>query len=132
MNAIKKAAKQLWKTTPLILGTMLLVSLVSTIPKEWYTKAFTQNPVIDSILGAIIGSVSAGNPVTSYIFGGELLKQGIGLVPVTAFLVAWVTVGLVQLPAEMTILGKRFAILRNVTAFLLAIVAALVTVVVIP
>ena len=66
--------------------------------------------------------------MTSYVLGGELFKQGVSLVAVTAFLVAWVTVGLVQLPAESMILGKRFAITRNITAFILSIIVAIITV----
>ena len=128
-EAIKKAAKGLWKVVPMILGTILLISLISTlIPKSFYTIFFSQNIWLDSFIGSLVGSISAGNPITSYIFGGELLDQGIGFLAVTAFLVAWVTVGMIQLPAESTILGKRFAILRNLTAFILAIIVAILTV----
>ena len=84
-------------------------------------------PGLDFI-GSFIGSISAGNPITSYIFGGELLSQGISLLAVTAFIVAWVTVGFIQLPAESIILGRKFAILRNLSAFVLAIVVAVITV----
>jgi len=49
---------------------------------------------------------------------------------VTAFLVAWVTVGLVQLPAEVMMLGKKFAIIRNITAFIFAIIVAIITIVI--
>jgi len=59
-----------------------------------------------------------------------LLKQGISLLAVTAFLVAWVTVGLVQLPAEVMMLGKKFAIIRNITAFIFAIIVAIITIVI--
>ena len=128
-SATVKSAKSLWKAFPLILGTILLVSLISTIiPKSFYANVFSKNIVLDSIIGSLIGSVSAGNPITSYIFGGELLEQGISLIAVTAFLVAWVTVGVVQFPAELAILGKRFAFLRNITAFILAIIVAIITV----
>jgi len=128
-SATIKSAKSLWKAFPLILGTILLVSLISTIiPKSFYANVFSKNIVLDSIIGSLIGSVSAGNPITSYIFGGELLEQGISLMAVTAFLVAWVTVGVVQFPAELAILGKRFAFLRNITAFILAIIVAIITV----
>ena len=124
-----KSAKGLWKSTPMILGTVLLVSLISTvIPKSFYTSVFSKNVILDSFFGSLVGSISAGNPVTSYIFGGEMLEQGIGLTAVTAFLVSWVTVGVIQFPAESAILGKRFALLRNVTAFILAIVVAVLTV----
>ena len=127
-KATAKAAKSLWKSLPIILGTILLVSLTALIPKIFYTKVFTNNIFIDPLIGALLGSISAGNPITSYIFGGELLKQGISLIAVTAFLVAWVTVGLVQLPAESALLGKKFAILRNVSSFILSILIGIVVV----
>ena len=113
----------------IILGTILLVSLISIlIPKMFYSKIFTGNSFFDPFLGSLIGSISAGNPMISYIIGGELLEQGITLLAVTAFLVAWVTVGIVQLPAEMMILGKKFALLRNLSAFIFAIIVAIITI----
>jgi len=124
-----KAARGLWMALPMILGTILLVSLISTlISKEFYMAVFSKNVFLDSVVGGLVGSISAGNPITSYIFGGEMLNQGVGLIAVTAFLVAWVTVGIIQLPAESAILGRRFALFRNLTAFVLAIVVAIVTV----
>jgi len=124
-----KSARSLWNSLPLILGTILLVSLISIlIPSSFYTAVFRGNFLLDSLIGSLIGSVSAGNSVTSYILGGELLTQGVSLIAVTAFLVAWVTVGIVQLPAESAILGKRFAFLRNITAFFLSMIVATITV----
>ena len=128
-KSIYRAAKGLWNAFPMIFGTILLVSLISTIiPKSFYTSVFSKNIFLDSLIGSLIGSISAGTPITSYIFGGELLSQGISLVVVTAFLVAWVTVGIIQIPAESTLLGKRFALIRNITAFILSIVVAIITV----
>ncbi len=128
-KSISKAAKGLWKSFPMILGTILLVSLISTlIPKSFYTSVFSKNVFLDSLIGGLIGSISAGTPITSYIFGGELLSQGVSLFAVTAFLVAWVTVGIIQIPAESALLGKKFAFIRNITAFILAIIVAIITV----
>ena len=128
-DAVAKSAKALWKSLPLILGTILLISLISIlIPKSFYTSVFSKNIFLDSFIGSVIGSISAGTPVTSYIFGGEMLSQGVSLLAVTAFLVAWVTVGIIQLPAEIAILGKKFALLRNITAFILSIVVAIITI----
>lgn len=130
-EAARKALKGILNSLPIIFGTVLLISLMSVLlPKSFYTAVFNKNPVFDVIVGNIIGSISAGNPITSYIFGGELLDQGISLFAVTAFLISWVTVGLVQLPAESMLLGKKFAIARNLSAFVLAILAAALTVVV--
>ena len=91
---------------------------------------FSKNTLLDSAIGSFLGSILAGNPITSYILGGELLQQGVSLMAVTAFLISWVTVGIIQLPAEIALLGKNFALVRNVTAFLLSIVIAIFTVII--
>ncbi|HJX49849.1 MAG TPA: hypothetical protein VJ438_00120, partial [Candidatus Nanoarchaeia archaeon] len=128
-EAIIKALKTFGNALPLIFGTILLISLLVTwIPQSFYLKIFQGNVVIDPFIGSFIGSISAGNPVVSYIIGGELLKQGVNLIAVTAFIVAWVTVGFIQLPAESMILGKRFALYRNILSFIFAIIVAIITV----
>ncbi|RLG12243.1 hypothetical protein DRN73_03195 [Candidatus Pacearchaeota archaeon] len=130
-QAIAKAARMMWKVSPLILGTILLVSLIVTlIPNSFYIKIFQGNIFLDPLIGSGIGSISAGNPIVSYIIGGELLKQNVSLIAVIAFIVAWVTVGIIQLPAESMILGKRFAFLRNLTAFILSIIVAILTIII--
>ncbi len=129
-EAIRKAAKALWAAIPMILGILMLISLFNTlVPVSSYRLLF-RGTVLDPVIGALLGSVVAGNPVTSYIISGDLLKQGISLITVTAFLIAWVTVGIVQLPAEMEFLGKKFALTRNLSAFLLSIIVAILTVVI--
>jgi len=75
-----------------------------------------------------MGSISAGNPVTSYIIGGELVKENVSLIAITSFIVAWVTVGIIQLPAEAAILGQRFACTRNALGFILSILISIATV----
>ena len=131
-EAVIKAAKSLYQTLPILIGVLLLVSLANAlIPKTFYSTVFRNNIFLDPFIGSAIGSILAGNPITSYIIGGELLKQGISLVAVTAFLVAWVTVGMVQLPAESVMLGKKFAVVRNITAFLFSIIVAIITTVIV-
>ena len=131
-TSVIKSAKSWWNAFPMIIGTVLFVSLISTvIPQSFYTSVFSKNLALDSFIGSLIGSISAGNPITSYILGGEMLKQGISLIAVTAFLVAWVTVGIIQFPVESSILGRKFAILRNSTAFILSIFVAIITILIV-
>ncbi|MGR8933388.1 MAG: hypothetical protein ACU837_03255 [Gammaproteobacteria bacterium] len=70
----------------------------------------------------------ANHPLASYLLGGEMLKGGVGLTAVTALLVTWVTVGVVQLPAEALLLGTRFAVYRNIIGFLAAMAVSFLTV----
>lgn len=105
----------------------MLVSMLSVlVPKSAYLILFGHNDALDSALGTLAGSVSVGNPLVSYVLGGELLGQGIGMVSVTAFIVSWTTVGVAQFPAESAILGRRFSFLRNVSAFFLALAIAVI------
>ena len=128
-KAILMSGKSFYRALPILIGIILLIGLFNSfVPKELLARLFQGLPLIDSFIGAFIGSILAGNPITSYILGGELLAQGISLMAVTAFLVSWVTVGIVQLPAEAMLLGKRFAITRNIISFLFSIIAAILTV----
>jgi len=129
---LKKSALQTFnafkRSIGIIIAVLLLMALISeTLPKDWLSGFFTRNEFLDSLIGATLGSIAAGNPLNSYIIGGEFLNQGISLIAVTAFILTWVTVGIVQLPAESLLLGKRFAITRNILSFVSAIVIAILT-----
>ena len=127
-----KALIGLRNVLPIIFGVLLLVSIITVIvPKSAYNYLFTGSYFLDSLIGSLLGSILTGNPVTGYILGSGFLKNGISLVAVTAFIAAWTTVGIVQLPAESLILGKRFAILRNISAFFMSIIVAIITVLII-
>jgi uncharacterized membrane protein YraQ (UPF0718 family) len=105
-----------------------LISFLNVLlPKNFYAKIFSGIPIFDSFIGALLGSISAGHPMMSYMIGGELLNRGVSLIAVIAFILTWVSVGIVQLPAEMSILGKKFALVRNGLSFISAIIIALLS-----
>jgi len=111
---------------PILIGILMLTSIaITAIPKDFYNHIFIGNYFTDPLFGAIIGSLVTGNPMNSYIIGGELLKEGVSLIAVTSFIISWTTVGIIQLPAEILMLGKRFAITRNIISFLSAILIAI-------
>ena len=126
----KKTLYSFLQTFPILIGVLLLVSyFLIIIPSSFYVKLFTGNKFTDSLYGALIGSVSGGNPITSYIIAGELTAQGVSLLAVISFILTWVTVGIIQLPAESLLLGKRFAITRNIVSFISAVCIAVLMVV---
>ncbi len=128
-NAFARTLNNFKQIIPVFLGVLLLLSFVIVaVPKTFYSNIFSGNKFVDPVIGALLGSVSAGNPITSYILGGELLEQGVSLLAVTAFMLAWVTVGIIQLPAESLMLGKKFAIIRNILSFISSIIVAVLTV----
>jgi len=128
-HAIRTSANQFATLLPILVSIVLLMGLFSAfVPRDFLVSIFSGNPALDTLWGACFGSILAGNPINSYIIGGELLTYGLSLLAVTAFIITWVTVGLIQLPAEIAALGKRFALVRNAVSFVLAIGVATLTV----
>ncbi|MCF8012334.1 MAG: permease [Clostridiales bacterium] len=128
-GCLSRAAQNMGKSFPVIAGVILLIGLFqSYVSREQLASLFTQSMWQNTILGTAIGSISGGNAVTSYIIGGELLKNGVSLFAVTAFLVAWVTVAVIQIPAEISFLGTRFTLYRNALNFIFSILISIVLV----
>ena len=126
VKALKKTWRQFSSALYIIFIIFSIIALLQNIiPHNFYSSLFINNPVIDSFTGALLGSISFGNPAGSYIIGGELLKQGINIIAITAFLLAWVTVGIVQLPVEIHYFGKKFAFIRNTVSFFASIILAI-------
>jgi predicted Fe-Mo cluster-binding NifX family protein len=130
-EALLKTAGQFGKMLPILISIVLLMGLFKAfISRELLLSIFSGNKILDTIWGACFGSILPGNPINSYIIGGEMLKNGVNLFAVTAFMMTWVSVGIIQLPAEMVALGRRFSILRNTMSLLLSIGIAIATVLV--
>lgn len=129
VHSIIKSAKSFSKVIPMLVGVILLMGLFQTfITQEMIVSIFSGNPFVDTLLGTITGGVSVGTPVVSYVISGELLSSGVSLYAVTAFILSWVSLGVVQLPLEFELFGKKFTILRNLFSFIAAIVVTLLTV----
>ena len=120
-QAVLSASSRLKNLLPVMMGVVFLVGLFSAfISEEFLASLFSGRIWWDSFWGVSIGSVFAGNPINSYVIGGKLLELGVGLVAVTAFICSWVTVGLIQLPAESAAMGWKFAFVRNLSCFVLS------------
>jgi uncharacterized membrane protein YraQ (UPF0718 family) len=129
VQALKISAHQMTNLLPIVIGIILCIGLFTALlSEEFLSSVFSGNPALDTLLGAGLGSIFTGNPINSYIIGGEFLRYGVSLMAVTAFIIAWVTVGIVQLPAEIAALGKDFALARNAVSFVMCLVIAILTV----
>jgi len=127
-EALRKTSATFFYSLPILIGILMLIGTIDTLFRDKYSSFFTNDYIKDPLIGATLGSVSFGIPLTSYVVGGELLAKGVSLVAVTAFIMAWTTVGVVMLPLEASFLGKRFALVRNLLNFIFSILIALLTV----
>ena len=128
-QSLKRAALSFLAMMPMILSIVGLMGLFQAlVSKEMLASLFTGSPVVDTLIGTVAGGIAVGQPIVSYILSGELLDQGISIYAVTAFVLAWVTLGVVQLPLEADVLGLRFTIYRNLLAFAATILVSIATV----
>ena len=128
-EAFKKAVIGFFSMLPMLFAIILLLGIFDTyITNEILVSFFIGNDFVDTITGTVMGAVLTGNPIISYLLGGELKAAGISLFAVTAFILSWVTLGLVQLPAEVEIFGFRFTFYRTLFTFITTILVSLATV----
>lgn len=129
LEALKKAILGLFSMLPMLFTIILLLGIFDTyITKEMLASLFISNNLIDTVIGTSLGAVLTGNPMISYILGGELTNAGVSLYAVTAFILSWVTLGIIQLPAELEIFGLRFTFYRTLFTFIFTILISLLTV----
>ena len=113
---------------PLLLGVIGLVGLFQVlVTPRMLASLFRDNPLFDTLIGTLSGAAGTGNPVVSYVIGGEMLGQGISLYAVSALILSWVTLGFIQLPAEVEVFGGRFTLYRNLLAFFFTMLIAVLT-----
>ncbi len=128
-KALLNALKTLYTIFPMLLAVIGLVGLFQTfVTPQMLQSLFSGAPLQDTLVGTLVGGVSVGQPFLSYIVGGELLKEGISLYAVTAFILSFVTLGVIQLPFEYSLFGLRFTLVRNLLAFVFALLIAWATV----
>jgi uncharacterized membrane protein YraQ (UPF0718 family) len=127
---LKKSFVSITKSLPLFLSIIFLISLFKVfLNSDDLVYFFSYSKSLNLFVSAVSGSLFTGNPINSYLISQELLKENISLVYITIFITSWVTVGIVQFPLESKFLGKRFSLIRNITAFFLSILTGFLTVV---
>jgi uncharacterized membrane protein YraQ (UPF0718 family) len=127
-QTLKKSSLAFWAMTPLLLGVIGLVGLLQVlVTPRVLASLFHGTAIVDTLIGTLAGGTAAGNPVLSYLLGGELLAQGISLYAVSAFILSWVTLGFIHLPAEVEVLGFPLTLYRNILAFVFTMIIAVLT-----
>jgi uncharacterized membrane protein YraQ (UPF0718 family) len=128
LKVLQKSSLSFLAMAPLLLGVIGLVGLFQIlVTPKMLASLFQGSPLLDTLIGTLSGAAAAGNPIVSYLIGGELLDQGISLYAVTAFLLSWVTLGFTQLPAEIEVFGGRFTLYRNILSFVFTMLIAVAT-----
>ena len=109
---------------PMLIAIVLLISMIKQSGFFEFIVKYVHNDIYGVIFSDILWSISVWNAINSYIIASSFKNVHSYILVITTFLIAWVTVGLIQMPAETYYFGKKFTIIRNILSFLFAILWA--------
>ena len=128
-KAFTKALISFISITPMLIAVMGLVGLMQIyLTPEILSTFFGHGSLADTLVGTLAGAVSMGQAMISYVIAEGLMEQGVSLYALSAFILAWVTLGFVQLPAEASVFGLKFTFYRNILTLISTIIVAYATV----
>ena len=122
-QAFLKTLKSMKELLPMLFAILLIISLLKTSWLISWVVQHLNNSILWVIIADLVGSISAWSAVNSYIIVKGLWDFSQYMLLWTVFMISWVTIWVVQMPFEAKYFWKKFTIIRNVLAFLLAIVA---------
>jgi len=128
-KAFLNALKSFISISPMIIATIGLVGLFQTyVTNSMLSHLFGYNDGLDILIGTLVGAISSGNGAISFVVAQGLQEQGVSLYALSAFILAWITLSFVHLPAEASVFGVKFTTYRNIMTFITTIIIAFLTV----
>ena len=109
----KMALKKAWKSFENILPQLLTVMIIIG-----FALAVLSPETISKLIGSESGVFG--------IIAAALLENGAGYMQITAFVSTLMMVGVITIPMETKVLGKKLTLVRNCAAFGFSILAAFV------
>jgi uncharacterized membrane protein YraQ (UPF0718 family) len=117
-------------------GAALLPTLLLILVVIGLTLGFVTPTTIDRLVGegsgpagvffaGLIGSVLHIPALLAFPLGASLLRSGASTTIVAVFITTLTMVGIVTLPLEIQLLGRRFALLRNALSLVAALIIGL-------
>lgn len=127
-KSLKKAVKSFENILPQFLSIILIIGIMlSVVDTATITKLFGDNSgMVGVMLFAIIGAITLIPGFVAFPLAAALLHSGAGVMQIAAFVSSLMMVGIVTLPLEVKVFGKKVAIVRNVSAFIFSICVAIV------
>lgn len=127
IRSLKQAGRSSLKMLPLLMAVFGLVGLFQEfLPPQlvsaWLGEA---SGLTGLLLGAGAGAIAIGPPLAAYPLAGALLDAGAWPPIIAAFILSWISVGIITLTFEAQVFGARFALLRNGIGFLAAMLCGL-------
>lgn len=121
-RALRLGTRSLAALVPRLLGMVALVALaLALLPPDLLSELFKHSGFAGFGLIAVVGSLVSMPAPVAFPLAGSLLRLGVGLPALAAFITTLTMVGVVTAPLEASHFGPRFTLFRQILSFLLAV-----------
>lgn len=126
--ALKKAWKSFENILPQFLSVLIIISIaLAVFLPEQISMVLGQSAGMWGILLAlVIGGITLIPGFVAFPLAAALLHNGAGYGQIAAFVSALMMVGVITMPMEIEMFGKKAALLRNSLALAFSFIVALV------
>lgn len=126
--ALKKAFKSFENILPQFLSVLIIIGIALAIlsPEQISRMLGQSSGIYGTLLALIIGGLTLIPGFVAFPLAAALLNNGAGYGQIAAFVSALMMVGVVTLPMEIKIFGKKAAVIRNGSALVFSFVVAIV------
>lgn len=127
-QSLKVALISLVRILPMIFIIIIFIGLLfGFVPKSQILRLVGDQSGLWGIpVVALMGAVLHIPSLISFPLAASILESGASITAVAVFITSLTMIGVVTLPLEIKILGKKVAFLRNGTSFIIAIIIALI------
>lgn len=127
-KALKVAVKSFFKMLPLVLMLIIFIGLLLGLVEPERISQFIgeQAGWGGFLLIALTGAIMHIPSLLSFPLAASLLEGGAAITSVAVFITTLTMIGVIMLPLEIQVMGKKFAFLRNGISFIIAILIALI------
>jgi uncharacterized membrane protein YraQ (UPF0718 family) len=126
--ALVIALRSFIRILPAVGATIILIGLIlSFVSKDQISGIIGEQAGLRGIfIVALLGTILHIPSIISFPLAASLLKGGASVTAVAVFITTLTMIGVVTLPLEIRELGKKFAVLRNILSFFIAILIGLI------
>jgi len=126
--AAKSGIKMLLKILPQFLVIILVMTFVLYIvPPEKIVELLSKsNNWVNVFVASVIGSIVVIPGFIVFPLAGILKGIGVGYAVLASFTTTLMMVGILTFPLEKQYYGMKFALIRNITSYIIAIVVSIV------
>ncbi len=128
VKSIKIAFKSFIKMLPVVLIMIIAIGLLlGFVPPEQISRFVGEQSGVGGILlVGVVGALMHIPALLSFPLAASILENGASVTAVVAFITTLTMIGMITLPLEIKILGKKMALLRNGISFVIAILIAFI------